>query len=138
MRLDFHANLNQSATTVTVGKGDGSTAWTNSLTTNGWQLYQDVPTSTANVYRIRDASTKTNSFSGSQSDGFLDISDSTNGGVLAFIRNFWQSWPNAIKATKATSGADFSVQLFPSDGGMLEYNGTINSNGYYWLDDMVT
>lgn len=136
MRLDFHANINQAATTTTIGKGDG-TAWTSSLTTNGHQLYQDVPTSTANVYRIRDATTKTNTVSGAQSDGFLDISDSTTGGVMSFIRNFWQTWPNAIKAKRVTSGVDFSLQLFPEDGGMLEYGGAINSNGYYWLDDMV-
>ena len=128
--------MDTASSKITVGLGN-NTVWSKALTSNGYQLYQDFPTVSGNVYRIRDATTKSNSVTGSESDGFVDISDSSKG-VLTFIRNFWQSWPNAITAKIANSKVDVDVELFPKDGTMLVYGGTPDTSGLYWLDDMVS
>jgi hypothetical protein len=72
MRIDYSLALSSSST-VTVGKGDG-TVWTSAISSQGYQLYQDFPVITNNVYRIRDATTFTNTFTGNISDGFMDVS----------------------------------------------------------------
>jgi hypothetical protein len=56
---------------------------------------------------------------------------------MAFIRNFWQSWPNGISAKLVNSQIQMSVELFPKGGEMLNYDGTADPSGVYWLDDMV-
>lgn len=56
---------------------------------------------------------------------------------MAFIRNFWQSWPNGISVQQKSSNIRMSVELFPKGGEMI-YKGSADPAGVYWLDDMVT
>jgi hypothetical protein len=57
---------------------------------------------------------------------------------MAFIRDFWQSWPNAISAKLVNTEIQMSVELFPKGGDMLNYGGTPDPSGVYWLDGTIS
>jgi hypothetical protein len=66
--------------------------------------------------------------------GWADVRDE-RAGVAAFVRNFWQTWPNALAVTPDHT---LSVRLFPEGGQMLWVDAKENCRtaDTYWLDDM--
>lgn len=82
---------------------------------------------------------------GSGPDGFIDISDNRHG-VMAAVRNFWQTWPNGLEINASNR---LSLQLFPlwSAQWINGYNdftqdppwvpvGALSPSKLYWLEDM--
>ncbi len=63
--------------------------------------------------------------------GVVDIRDSRLG-VMAAVRNFWQTWPNGLAVDIQNR---LSLQLFPSWSAQW-YQGQLSPSGLYWLEDM--
>ena len=75
---------------------------------------------------------------GTGPEGFLDISDSQVG-VTAAIRNFWQTWPNALQATQDDRLVMYMFSPWARDGYFDWSNGSVytpTDTGLYWIDDM--
>lgn len=130
MNLDLRVNLS-GPTNIRIGKGDGTVF--GAANTNGVYLAQEMH----NTYKIRDGATNAALYDSgvlpdSQGpDGFIDVSDASRG-VMAAIRNFWQTWPNGLAVDSANK---LSAEMFP-DWGAQWYDHQISPSGLYWLNDM--
>lgn len=80
---------------------------------------------------VREGAAGGPSASGRTADGFLDVRDKGRG-VTAFIRYFWETWPNGL-AIDATNR--LSLALFPDFGAQWHQN-HVSPTGLYWLQDM--
>lgn len=124
LNLDFSLNLGSNPE-VLVGRGDGSVY--QRARNNGLYLAQEFH----DDFGIYDLGSGNQLVSGKVADGFFDVRDSTRG-VAAFIRNFWQMWPNGFEVD---GNNKLSIQLFPEWSSQW-YEGQLSSTGLYWLEDM--
>lgn len=130
MGLDFQLKLAASAT-ARFGLGNGAVLTTTN--DHGAYLAQEIH----NRFRIYDAQSQAVLHdSGTLPDltgpeGFVDISDAQSG-VMAAIRNFWQTWPNGLRWDAQNH---LSLQLFPPWSAQW-FEGQISPIGLFWLEDM--
>jgi hypothetical protein len=124
VNMDFRLNLGSNPQ-VLVGRGDGNVY--QRARNNGLYLAQEFH----DDFGIYDLGSGGQLASGETADGFFDISDGTRG-VTAFIRNFWQMWPNGIEIDDSNK---LSIQLFPEWSSQW-YEKELSSTGLYWLEDM--
>ena len=124
VNLNFRLNLGSNPE-VLIGQGDGGVY--HRARNNGLSLAQEFH----NDYGIYDLQSGTRLASGEVADGFMDVRDGERG-VAAFIRNFWQMWPNGFGIDASNK---FSLQLFPEWSSQW-YEGQLSPTGLYWLEDM--
>jgi hypothetical protein len=130
MDVDFRLNLS-GPVTQRFGLGNGTVLAASGG--HGAFLAQEMH----NRFRIYDAQTLVVLHdpgvlpAGSGPDGFIDAGDA-QWGVMAVIRNFWQTWPNGLLADSQNR---ISLQLFPSWSAQWQ-DGQISPSGLYWLEDM--
>ncbi len=125
MNINFKLNLTSTHPKVRFGEGDGIVY--QQPNSGGIYLAQEMHHS----FKIYEVSTKSVLFSGKIPDGFIDVSDDTQG-ITAVIRNFWQMWPNGLKIDDSNT---LSLQLFPEWSAQW-YQNRISPTGLYWLEDM--
>lgn len=128
MDLRLRPNLN-GVTSVAFGLGDGSVA--RSANHGGAQLAQTMH----DTFRVTDISASTTTvytrthFTGP--DGYVDVRDS-RWGVMGFIRNIWQTWPNGLAVDPENT---VSLQLWPAWSAQW-FDKQLSPSGLYWLEDM--
>ena len=130
LSLDFDTPLPSTTSQVTVGL-QGVSPWVGALG-SGVSLRQSMHNQ-AQVIRPGQVSALA---SASMAAGYLDVSG-PEGGVTAFIRDFWQKWPNGLEALPGSAGTRIRVKPFPEWGSQLYKNNTLSTGGVYWLDDMM-
>ncbi len=130
MDLDFALNLS-SASTLRFGLTGGTVyEMTNS---EGAYLAQEMH----NTFKIYNQQTKAVLHDsgvlpdGTGPEGYVDIVD-TQRGVMAAIRNFWQTWPNGLAVDSQNR---LSLQLLP-DWSAQWYANQFSPSGLYWIEDM--
>lgn len=124
MDIDFRLNLGSSPQVI-IGRGDGNVY--QRARDNGLYLAQEFH----DDYGIYDLGSGSQLASGEIADGFFDVRDGTRG-VTAFMRHFWQMWPNGFEID---GNNKLSIQLFPEWSSQW-YQKQLSSNGLYWLEDM--
>jgi hypothetical protein len=129
LSLDFATRIAPATARVTVGL-QGAPQYSAALGT-GLDLRQVMH----NQAQLLGIGGTTPLASGTAASGYMDVTGAA-GGVTAFVRNFWQMWPNGIQALPDGSGTRLRLQLFPEWGTQLYSNNQLFSGGFYWLDDM--
>lgn len=97
---------------------------------NHYSLYQEDDTQTPED----DSYTQT----GPRSAGWLDRSDD-NRGLQVAVKDFWQTWPNALQATQDDRLVMYMFSPWARDGYFDWSNGSVytpTDTGLYWIDDM--
>lgn len=128
MNVDFQLDLGANPR-VRFGLGDGSIC--EQTSEDGLYLAQEFH----NKFNLYDKKTKSVLFSGKTADGFIDVSDDKRG-VAAFVRYFWQTWPNGLAINSHNT---LSFQLFPEWSAQWHQQTDtphFTKTGLYWLQDM--
>ncbi len=140
LTLDFGLDGYSSGATVRAGR-DGA-AVHSTTRGSGISLEQDFHDS----FNVRNSGGSSIA-SGSESSGFLDVSEGSRG-TFAAIRNFWQTWPNGLSIDgsnrlRVELFPDWSAQWYAECGGGSRTPGNcpaddagMSSSGLYWLEDM--
>jgi len=131
LSLDFDTKLASDKSQVTVGLL-GASPWVGTLG-SGVSLRQSMHNQ-AQLYRT---GVGTPFATAQMASGYLDVS-SPSGGITAFIRDFWQAWPNGIEALPGTNGTKIRLQTFPEWSSQLYNNSTLSTGGLHWLDEMMS
>ena len=130
MDLDFALNL-ASGSTLRFGlTGGGVYETTNS---QGAYLAQEMH-NTFKIYNQQTSAVLHDSgvlSDGTGPEGYVDIADPQRG-VMAAIRNFWQTWPNGLAVDSQNR---LSLQLLP-DWSAQWYANQFSPSGLYWIEDM--
>lgn len=130
MNLEFPLNL-ASGTTLRFGLANGAVHQMSN--TQGACLAQEMHNN-YKVFNLEthavliDSGTLTN---GIGPMGVVDVVGA-NHGVMAAVRNFWQTWPNGLAVDSLNR---LSVQLFP-DWSAQWYGNRFSPSGLYWIEDM--
>jgi hypothetical protein len=130
LNLDFRLSIAPNPT-LRFGLGNGAAHQMSG--SSGAYLAQEMH-NRFKIYNLQTSATLYDSGAlpnGTGSEGFVDVSDTTRG-VMAAVRNFWQTWPNGLEVDSQNK---LSLQLFPHWSAQW-YDKQISPSGLYWLEDM--
>lgn len=123
-------NLHSSWQSLEFGDSQGSQIYKRET---GKYLYQKLH----NQYEIKN-STGQSLFNGTQAEGWVNVSNGSNAGMMVAVKDFWQRWPNGFELD---GNSRFFYHFFPPHGQDYFFDTSLSkmretTAGLYWLDDM--